>query len=273
MPGCSVASEAALPELVQDPVFDALRSRGFRGTPILQHRALSWHRLQPGTVVAAILVACLLDAALLWLADPIGRAWHDIMEFWLAPLASGEPVALARRVVLPDVGMLIPTVVLGAGAPTGLQWLYALLATIVLFLGTFLLPHRARPAAYLLRLVALVQFSAQLYFYVTPGRFPYSLREHVTTLSSGMFLLMLLVPWVHALAYYPFDHRWSRKIALTALTLGFFFVYTPLVLALHAWIIWSGSLLFQPLLYIIFGYPMAVFLFVCLYGWGMSWRE
>lgn len=256
-----------------DPTFDALRRRGYRGTPIPVHRALAWERVRGSTIVGAILAALCFDALLLWQAPALTRFWRDTLAFWLAPLLDPGRIAMVPHELLPGWSIGMADVGLGAGAPTGVEWLNALLFAVALLLLSVILPHRARPVAYLLRLVAAVQLSANLYFYLTPGQFPYSLRSHVTTLASGQFVLMLLVPWIHALAWYPFDHRWSRKLLLTVLTLLFFAVFTPVSLALHAWLIHAGSLVLLPVLYLVFGYPVGIFLLVSLYGWGMSWKR
>lgn len=271
-PACSVASEiAALP--IDDTTFDALRRRGYRGTPIPVHRALAWERVRISTVVGAVVAAACFDGLLLWQAQSLALFWRDALAFWLRPLADGARIMLTSQELLPGWSIGMPDVNLGAGAPTGVEWLNALLFAVALLLIGLILPHRARPVAYLLRLVAVVQLSANLYFYLTPGQFPYSLRGHVTTLSSGLFVLLLLVPWIHALAWYPFDHRWPRKLLLTLLTLLFFVLYMPTSLAMHAWLIHAGSLVWLPVLYLIFGYPIQIFLLVCLYGWGMSWKR
>lgn len=262
---------AALP--IDDPLFDTLRRRGYRGTAIPAHRALASERVRWTTVVAALLVAMLFDAALLALAEPLADGWRRLIAGWLSLIDGPVASSLQWRPLLPGWLAPFPDVALGAGAPTGLQWLDALLVGVMLLLASLLLPHRARPIAYLLRLVALVQLSANLYFYVAPSQYPYSLRGHVTTLCAGAYVLMLLVPWVHALTYYPFDHRWSRKLFLTIATLAFFALYTPVSLALHAWILHEASLVAMPVLYLVFGYPVDIFLLVGLYGWGMSWKH
>lgn len=266
-----MGSDPAVTESPEDLIFDALRKRGFRGTPILQHRALAWQRINPLTVVLAVLVAAGTDAVLLLGAGRLSSIWLQILDFWLTPLLGTDVVTLVPRQVLPGWSMLLPDVALRAGAPSGIQWTIALLGGITVALASLLLPFRAKPLAYLLRLIALIQLSANLYFYVSPGAFPYSLRDHVTTLFSGSYVLMLLVPWILAMTFFPFDMRWYRKLALLVICVVFFGLFAPVWLALHAWIIHSASLVVQPTLYLLFGYPIQIFLFVCLYGWGMSW--
>jgi hypothetical protein len=264
-------AETALP--IDQPMFDVLRRRGYRGTPIQAHRALASEQVRPWTIVAALAIAALFDGALLALSEPLMDLWRCILAFWVSAIEGPVASTLLPRTLLPGWSVSFPDIALGAGAPTGMQWLDGLLAAVLMLLGSLLLPHRARPLAYLLRLVALVQLSANLYFYLTPSLFPYSLRGHVATLCAGSWVLMLLVPWVHALTYYPFDHRWSRKLFLTIVTLVFFAIYTPVSLALHAWILHEGSLVAMPVLYLVFGYPIDIFLLVGLYGWGMSWKH
>ena len=267
-----MASETSLLP-IDEPTFDALRRRGYRGTAIPVHRALAWERVRISTIVLAILAAAAFNALVVWQVDALMEFWRAVIAQALAPLLPASRVTLQAHELLPGWQVGVPDVDLGAGAPSGVQWLDALLLGIGLLLASLILPHRARPVAYLVRLVASAQLSANLYFYLAPGQFPYSLRNHVTTLASGMLVLLLLVPWLHALAWYPFDHRWSRKLALTALTLGFFAIYAPVSLAMHAWLIHDGSLVLQPVLYLVFGYPVQIFLLVCLYGWGMSWER
>lgn len=258
---------------IDDPLFEVLRRRGYRGTPIPAHRALASEQVRPWTIVASLAIAVLFDGALLALSEPLMDAWRRVLAFWVSAISGPVASSLLDRTLLPGWSVALPDVALGAGAPTGMQWLDALIAAVLMLVGSLLLPHRARPLAYLLRLVALVQLSANLYFYLTPGAFPYSLRGHVATLCAGSWVLMLLVPWVHALTYYPFDHRWSRKLFLTITTLVFFAVYTPVSLALHAWLLHEASLVAMPVLYLVFGYPLDIFLLVGLYGWGMSWKH
>jgi hypothetical protein len=50
-------------------------------------------------------------------------------------------------------------------------------------------------------------------------------------------------------------------------------VLLPLQAAVHAWIIHRGSFLTLPVLFFLFGPLLDVFVYVALYGWGMSWRS
>jgi len=50
-------------------------------------------------------------------------------------------------------------------------------------------------------------------------------------------------------------------------------VFLPLQAVVHAYVIYRGSLLTMPVLFLVFGVLLDVFVYVALYGWGMSWRS
>jgi hypothetical protein len=57
------------------------------------------------------------------------------------------------------------------------------------------------------------------------------------------------------------------------LIVGHLVVLLPLQAVVHAWIIHRASLLSMPLLFLLFGVLLILFVYVALYGWGMSWRS
>jgi hypothetical protein len=84
---------------------------------------------------------------------------------------------------------------------------------------------------------------------------------------------MVIVPWIHALTYGIFAFSIPRKIALTALTLGFVGVAGPFLVMAHVYLIARLSLLVVPVLFFVFGMPLLVFACIGLYGWAMSWKR
>ena len=40
---------------------------------------------------------------------------------------------------------------------------------------------------------------------------------------------------------------------------------------MHVWLIHQGSLLLQPVLFLVFGLLVEILVLVAFYGWGMSW--
>ena len=86
-----------------------------------------------------------------------------------------------------------------------------------------------------------------------------------------MWALMLLTPWLHLLIYYlmPFP-LWCR-IVLTAATLIYLLVLTPLLYAGHAALIHHAGLILMPLLELLFGVMVSIIGMVALYSWAMGW--
>ncbi|WP_133498501.1 hypothetical protein [Cognatilysobacter terrigena] len=247
-----------------------LAQLGYRGTTIPRHRAVRWlDRVGIRTLNAFAL------AAAVWLA--LVAAMQPIAALWGATLKSVLVQCLPdMRFVSTAAGVLfarVPEPRLDAGAPSPTQWLNITAITVAVLLATALLPRRLLPAIYLLRFAALVQLSACAYFVIAPASYPYAGGAHATTMLHCGWASMLLLPWILAFCYYPLDFGWWRRIALTLVGELYFFVVTPLLAAFEAVLIQHGSLLVHPLIYLLLGPPLFVFWFVCLYGWGMSWRD
>ena len=88
---------------------------------------------------------------------------------------------------------------------------------------------------------------------------------------SGGAMLITLVPIIHGLVYYIFDFGLLRKAVLTAMTMIHLIVLLPLQCLVQGAIL-HQSLLFVPLFYMLFGVPLDIFMIICYYAWGMSWR-
>ena len=82
--------------------------------------------------------------------------------------------------------------------------------------------------------------------------------------------LISFVPILFGLTYYIFDFGLIRKAALTAMTMGHLSLFLPFQILLQA-IILRKSILFMPLLYIVFGLPLDIAIILAFYSWGMSW--
>jgi hypothetical protein len=91
-------------------------------------------------------------------------------------------------------------------------------------------------------------------------------------LAFGVVVLVL-IPFLAALTFNIFDFLLWQKLLLGSLIVGHLIVLLPLQAALHAWIIFRGSLLAMPVLFLLFGVLLILFAYVALYGWGMSWRS
>jgi hypothetical protein len=76
-----------------------------------------------------------------------------------------------------------------------------------------------------------------------------------------------------AFTYFIFDFPLWQKLLLASMLLLHLAVFLPLQAVVHAWVVYRGSLLTLPMLFLVFGVLLDVFVYVALYGWGMSWRS
>ena len=84
-------------------------------------------------------------------------------------------------------------------------------------------------------------------------------------------MVIAVTPILLGLTHFIFDFRIRQKLLLACVVVGFLAVFVPLKYILQAWIMHHLSMLFMPVMYLICGIPLDVFLFIALYAWGMSW--
>ena len=148
----------------------------------------------------------------------------------------------------------------------------ATVATSLLFGGTLLLPIRFTPLRYFLRLLAVVQGTAILFFALSAESFPYRLQDHVFSLLSAGLVVMGLVPLVLGLTLHVFDLGFWKKLFLTLAVLTHLVLFVPLQVLVHFWLVLHGTALVMPVLFLVFGLLLDVLVFVAFYGWALSWR-
>jgi uncharacterized membrane protein (DUF2068 family) len=135
-------------------------------------------------------------------------------------------------------------------------------------LPAFLLPGRLIPIIYLLRGILLVPATALLHFDLLPARFPHTPDSYMQGLVAAGIALISTVPLLFGLTYYIFDFGLWKKALLTAMTMAHLALFLPLqVQALFL----QKTVLFMPVLYIIFGMPVNILIIIALYSWGMTW--
>ena len=249
-----------------------LRRRGHQGGSILPHRSiwslrLPMHRLVLGVAIASAFTALML------LAEPLlAAAWGEVVVGWARALA------LPGRFVPPDLGALgvvafaVPQADLRL--PEGgvlVLGLHAVLM-VAMWVGAGWLPDAFRPAGFLLRFIAMVHGSAVLYFALWPGSFPHSPAGHVGAGLRQGWALMLLTPWLHLATYYLFPFRWWRRPLLTAVSLAWLALLTPMQFSLHLALLSVFGPVVMPLLHLVFGVMLPILGLVALYGWGMGWQ-
>jgi len=270
MPGKLPAPVAALEG---DRQLTALRVRGHQGGVIAPHRAMvglrwtAWRLVSTLLLVAGGLAGYF--AALPWL----GLGWQRL--FGLVRDALGLHLPLGTRTLLLPRGLELTLPAVAAATPlpdTRVLWITGGACVAVLLLS-FLCSERFTPLRYFLRLLVLLQATAILFFAVSPGAFPYRLEDHVFLLLTAGLVVMGLVPVLLGLTLHVFDLALWKKLVLTVLILAHLAVFVPLNVLVHVWLVLHGTAIVMPVLFLVFGLLLDVFVFVTFYGWALSWEQ
>jgi hypothetical protein len=251
---------------------DLARRSGFRGGFISNHRALLFSPLDRGKLLQAAVMMTALVAAWYLLLPLVSRFWGTAM------LTAAEALRLVGAVNRPEhysvAGLIhieVPALYVPAGLPPRWAWELGAGLAAVLMAISFVLPERSLPLSYLLRLVALVQVVAEIYFALWPNDFPYTAGGYIQTMVLASAVFIWLIPVVLALTYYLFDFTLTQKLRLTVIVMGHQAVMVPLQYVVHALVLYHLSLLFLPVLFFVLSLPLNVFALVAFYGWGFSW--
>lgn len=257
-------------ELLQEKI-DDLRFRGFGGTAIQLHRAIKQIRLSRANLIMAALLPLVFNLLLLCFLGAMLACWEWMFEFWLGRLAPGAATATHEiDLGLYTIALNYPQ--LSADEPSAANWLITMFATLVVLLLSFrFASDRLLPLAYIARACGLIQATALAYFFALPGHFPHDAASALGDALSMAIYFLFLIPWLLGVTYYIFNFSLLRKMGLTALMIIYFAIALPMQYLLHALIFHHFSLLFVPLLYLVFGIFIDVMMFVAMYSWGMSW--
>lgn len=203
----------------------------------------------------------------------LGRFWGLLFD--LGATFLGLPVELgAQRLTFPaGAGLDLPGISVVTPLPDARVLGIAGLATLGVLLASFLLPQRFIPLRYFLRLLVVVQGTAILFFWQSPDPFPYRIADHVFVLLTAGLVVMGLVPLALGLTLHVFDLAFWRKLLLTVLIVAHLAVFVPLNVLVHVWLLLNATAVVMPVLFLVFGLLLNVFVFVAFYGWGLSWRS
>lgn len=220
--------------------------------------------------------AVILSAALtfVWmrLLPSVGRLWFAIFTYWSHALHLEATVSLMPQHWTNMVQVSLPFVAVQPGPISMSVWGVSLVVTVGLFASTYWLSEEHAPWSYIIRALALIQGSAEVYFAFDSARFPHDIPTYTMGMLSFGVILIGMIPIVLAFTFYPFDFTLWRKLALSLLLMGHLTFFFPLQYVLHVYIL-HFSILFMPLLYFAFGPFLDVLIFVCLYSWAMSWKS
>jgi hypothetical protein len=237
-----------------------------------KHRAMYQLRLQRRNILLSLSIPIFCNLILLAMIDPLIIFWRSVLEFGVAKLDFGARVVMHSF----DLGyydLWVPSVAAQGQLPSPMTWwVTAILCAIAFVLSYLIRPDRGLPFIYILRAIILLQTTALLYFAFIPASFPHLLEDYVAANLFIGVILLALIPWILGVTFYIFDFPLVKKILITLLTLAFFIVVIPLQYLLHANLIALGSLLFMPILYLVFGLFIDVMAFIALYSYGMTRR-
>lgn len=248
-----------------------LRRRGHRGQIVPTHRALNRYVLRRADLVTASLL--LLGLSSLWLAllPEVCHLWQSILGFFVRRIGLEAEIVAQPYQITPYLQFAIPHLRQGSPLPSPTIWWITAMATVAIFLATYLLPRHMLPLMYLMRGVLLVQTSALIYFGVFSAQFIHTADDYMAGMMTTGLILISFIPALFGLTYYIFDFGVLKKLALTAMTMAHLTLFLPVQLLLHARVLQS-SVLFMPVLYIVFGLMLDVLVVIAFYSWGMSWQ-
>jgi hypothetical protein len=249
---------------------DRSRFRGHRGGVIAMHRALTRFDLGPLDLITSALLVLLI--LFVWIASLpwFCRVWRLALVAGTRMLALRTNLGLGAHQITPYVHFAVPYPRVDSIVPDARTWWFTAGIVIALWIATLVFPAKFIPITYLLRAVLFIQATALVYFLLFPARFPHTPDSYLEGFMSYAIGLISFVPILFGLTYYIFDFGLIRKAALTAMTMGHLSLFLPFQVLLQA-IVLRKSVLFMPLLYIVFGLPLDIAIILAFYSWGMSW--
>ncbi|MBI5612155.1 MAG: hypothetical protein HY942_03665 [Gammaproteobacteria bacterium] len=250
-----------------------LRRQGYGGGFILKHRALLTLPIHPLDLVLGVVLAILLFGAWLLALPFVTQFWAIFLEYGLSALSLPDQVELVRYSAMDLYEFDFPHIELASGLPDFAAWWIATVVTVLVFVGSFFLPKNKVPLIYLVRFIAAVQGVSQVYFLLTPETFPYNLSGYIAGIMLAGLALITLIPLILGFTYNIFYFGLWKKLSLAILTMGHLIVLVPLQYLTQAYILHHSSLMFMPVLFVIFGLPLDIMVFIALYAWGMTWKQ
>jgi hypothetical protein len=248
------------------------REVGYRGGRIAPHRAMIGIEVSWTLLVDMLVLPSIFAVTMILLLDPLTAAWRTFFEAMQVPL--GMPGVVATRIAeLGPLAVGIPYYTAPSFWPNERDLATGWFVVLALFAISFFVRGRFLPLAYFLRALAVIQTAAQLWFMLAAPPFAYDLPAYMTGQLLYGVVVLVLSPFLVAFTFNIFDFRLSQKLLMSLLLLGHVSVLVPLLAVLHAFVIFKASLLAIPMLFFAFGVLFILFVYVALYGWGMSWRS
>lgn len=235
------------------------------------HRALRQMDLPARRVLVALLLSGGATVAL-WLALPwILWGWQALMELLLRFCGIDAPVS---QTYLPLAGWRIST--LSVDFAGGLPDIWQLAAAALVVLALISLARwkglRFLPAKYLALAIAVILLASMLQLTFAAGTVQRRAGDEATAQLWAGQILLLLLPGLLGCTYFILNDHLPRQLALLAASLVFVLLATPLLAVAHLVVLDTGSLLWSPLLFLLFGSLPMLMGVVAFYGWAMGWE-
>jgi hypothetical protein len=234
------------------------------------HRSVNQLAFRKAGLVPGAILCLLTTIGWLSLLPTVCNVWRFFFDAGIDSLQLNASV-FRQPFVFWHFRMQLPSIDMASTPPDRMTWWVTAVSCAALLAISYRLPPRYTPLAYLLRFAIVIQASALAYFFLIPARFPHAATEFITSTVAGGAILILFVPAIFSLIYYVFDFSMSRKALLTVLTMVHLAVFVPLQALLQAYIL-NRSVLFMPVLFLLFGMPLEILVIVSFYSWGMSWK-
>ncbi len=236
------------------------------------HRALARFVLKPSDLASNALLVLLLSLAWFISLPWLCRMWSYLLENGMKLLALHATLGLTEHRVTSYLRFAIPYPQMEGLAPDAWTWWSTAAAVCFAYAASHFFPKKLTPIAYLLRAVLFIQASALLYFLLAPARFPHTPDSYMEGLVSYQIALISAVPTLFGLTYYIFKFSPLKKIVLAVLTMSHLSLFLPVQILLQAMIL-EKSVLFMPILYMVFGLPLNILIILAFYSWGMGWSS
>jgi hypothetical protein len=234
------------------------------------HRAFTHFRLGPTNLVNAVSLFAFFQFVWLRFLPDVCRFWNWVLLLGVRVLPLRAEVAVSHHHLTHLIRFDISYLRMEPVLPSPLVWSLTCAVTLMLFASTFFLSERFIPIKYLLRGLLLVPATALFYFVFLPAAFPHTPDSYMEGLVMAGLALISTVPLLYGLTYYIFDFGLLKKAFLTAITMTHLTLFLPLQILLQALFL-QKTVMFMPVLYIIFGMPVDILIIVALYSWGMTW--
>ena len=247
-----------------------LAALGMDGQTITRHRSLFRFVFPTRRFASVLLIPLIFDLLIWWLEPAFAHFFVWLFQYGLPLIGLSADVSLSTMgASLP--GWIFPVVALPSYAPGSVSWSVSAAAIVVGLIATRYTPDRFLPVAYLLRFMAFIHSVSLLYFAIHPAAFPHDLPTHLAgSFETGLWFMMVL-PWVLGLVYNVFEFSLWHKLTLPLICTLFLGLAIPFQLLTHAYILSQGSMLFLPVLYLVFGILPLTLGCIGLYGLWMSW--